>query len=209
MAFPKKKSRKIIVDNHKYLWIVNENLDCINLSIMSAEINGQKLFARFNYNTINKKSNKFSNPFIITPFTARQTIMYGLKKGYKPETKQRDLNLGNLSDTIDIKISGQENTRHLLKQIENLSLAQFVYSTKSDDELTIRKSVQKIINDCNQNILTKNWLFGLKVMVENLHKMKFKINHETLNLIKQIFDNEKIDWKKDFYWIDEFEIIEE
>ena len=46
-------------------------------------------------------------------------------------------------------------------------------------------------------------------MIENLHKIKFKIDDEILNLIKQIFENEKIDWKKDFYWIDEFEIIVE
>ena len=109
MSFPKKKSRKITVDNHKYLWIARENSGYdkwIDLSIMSAEDNGQKLFAQFNYNAIDKNSNEFVNPFVVTPFIVRQTINYGLKKGYNPKEKGKDFNLGNLSDKLDIKING-------------------------------------------------------------------------------------------------------
>jgi len=212
MSFPKNKSRKITIDNHKYLWIARGNSDydkCVNLSIMSAENNGQKLFAQFNYDTIDKNSNEFVNPFIVTPFVVRQTIIYGLKNGYNPQEKGKDLNLGNLSDKLDIEISGQENTRRLIRKIENLSLEQFVYSPKEDDEVAIRNNIQKILKDCNEHLLNEKWFKGLKIMIENLHKIKFKINGEILNLIKQIFEKENIDWKKDFYWIDEFEIITE
>nr|WP_321237059.1 hypothetical protein [uncultured Psychroserpens sp.] len=210
MSFPKKKSRKITVNNHKYLWIAKGKLGYnkwIDLSIISAENNGQKLFAQFSYDTTNTTSYEFPNP--LTPFIVRQTILYGLKKGYNPEKKGSDLNLGNLSNKIDLKVSGQENTQRLIKKIESLSIAQFAYGAKGNNETAIRNSVQKILKDCNAYIIKEKWFLGLKIMIENLHKIKFKINIEILNLIKQIFDNENIDWKKDFYWINEFEIIEE
>ncbi len=69
--------------------------------------------------------------------------------------------------------------------------------------------MQKILKHCNEHLLNERWFFGFKIMIENLHKIKFKIDDEILNLIKQIFKNENIDWKKDFSWIDEFEIIVE
>ncbi|EDP70774.1 hypothetical protein FBALC1_08443 [Flavobacteriales bacterium ALC-1] len=210
MSFPKKKSRKITVDNHKYLWIAKGKSGYnkwIDLSIMSAEINGQKLFAQFNYDTDNTTSYEFPNP--ITPFIVRQTIIYGLKNGYNPKEKGSDFNLGNLSNKLNLKISGQENTRRLVRKVENLSLAQFVYSPKENSDVVIRNSVEKILKDCNEYVLNEKWFLGFKIMIENLHKIKFKIDYEIQNLIKQIFKNENIDWKKDFNWVDEFEIITE
>ncbi|WP_299886043.1 hypothetical protein [uncultured Lacinutrix sp.] len=197
MSFPKKKSRKIIVNGHEYFWIASGDIEYdekLNLYIISAKTNGQKLIAQLDY---------------ITPHIVRQVIVYGLKNGYNPEEKGEDLNLGRLNDKLNIKVSGQENTRRFVKKVEYLNLIQFVYSSKKHSEITIRNSVQRIIEDCNEKILNEKWFLGFKIMIENLHKIKFKIDDDTLNLIKRILENENIDWKNDFYWIDEFEIVGE
>lgn len=212
MAFPKKKSRKITVDNHNYLWIARGkawNNEWIDLSIMSAEVNGQKLFAQYNYNTIDVNSNKYETPFIITPFIVRKTIIYGLENGYTPKQSGSNLNLGNLSNVFDVKVSGQENTRRLLRKVENFSFEQFRYSDKDEQQVRYRKNVQNIITEAKNNILNGEWFTVFIMLLKKLHNESYKIDNEILTLIKLIFKNETIDWKIDYYWIETFEIIEE
>lgn len=65
MALPKHK-RKIVVNHKTYYWIAKGKLEVINLSIEDAASN--KLFAKFDYNTIDDNGSYFVFPFVVTPY---------------------------------------------------------------------------------------------------------------------------------------------
>jgi len=100
VAFPKKKSRKITIDNHNFRWMVKGEFYGVKLSIISEEYNAQKLFANFRHNINGESACMYENPFIIEPELVKETILFGLSKGYMPEQKGNDLNLGDLSDEL-------------------------------------------------------------------------------------------------------------
>lgn len=100
MAFPKKKSRRIIVDNHPFRWMIKGDFYGVMLLIISEEHNAQKLFANFRHNVNGEKACMYNRPFIIEPNLVRKTILYGLSKGYYPQKKGDDLNLGDLSTEL-------------------------------------------------------------------------------------------------------------
>lgn len=104
MAFPKKKSRRIIVNNHQYRWMVNVDFYGVMLLIISEEYNGQKLFANFRHSINGEKSCMYDNPFIIEPELVKRTILFGLSKGYSPNQKGNDLNLGDLSQQLVLNL---------------------------------------------------------------------------------------------------------
>lgn len=102
MAFPKKKSRKIIIDNHPFRWMIKGDYYGVMLSIISEEYNGQKLFANFRHSINGKNSCMFVNPFIVEPNLVKKTILYGISNGYNPKEKGNDINLGDLSEELVI-----------------------------------------------------------------------------------------------------------
>lgn len=90
MAFPKNISRTIVVENIKYNWVASGNDNIINLIISLEENSGQKLLMSFEYlQTDNQKLFETK----ITPKTVEKAIKYGIRQGWKPELKQKDLNL--------------------------------------------------------------------------------------------------------------------
>ncbi len=104
MAFPKNKSRKIIVNEHPYRWMVKGDFYGVMLLIISEKHNAQKLFANFRHNINGEKACMYDNPFIIEPNLVRKTIILGLNKGYSPEQKGNDLNLGDLSQELVLNL---------------------------------------------------------------------------------------------------------
>ncbi|GAA0721864.1 hypothetical protein GCM10009430_23680 [Aquimarina litoralis] len=104
MAFPKKKSRRIIVNNHQYRWMVKGDFYGVMLLIISEEYNRQKLFANFRHSINGEKSCMYDNPFIIEPELVKRTILFGLSKGYSPNQKGNDLNLGDLSQQLVLNL---------------------------------------------------------------------------------------------------------
>lgn len=100
MAFPKKKSRKITVNNHPFKWMVKPDYYGVMLLIIFDEYNSQKLFANFRHKINGKNASMYNNPFIVEPNLVRKTILYGLLKGYSPEIKGNDINLGDLSNVL-------------------------------------------------------------------------------------------------------------
>ena len=102
MAFPKNKSRRIVVNNHSFRWKAKAYYKTIQLSVISEECNAQKLFATFQQSINGKNADKYSIPFIITSQLLKDTIIYGLSNGYTPENKGNDLDLGDLTSVIKI-----------------------------------------------------------------------------------------------------------
>lgn len=100
MAFPKKKSRKITIDNHDFRWIIKGDYNGVKLSVISEKYNAQKLFANFRHNINGESSCMYDNPFIVGPELVKKTILYGLMKGYSPEKKGNDFNLDDLSNEL-------------------------------------------------------------------------------------------------------------
>lgn len=93
MAFPKKISRTIVVENIKYDWVASGNDDIINLIICLKEKSGQKLHMNFDYL---QPENQVLIETKITPEIVKKAINYGIKHGWNPELKQKDLNLFNV-----------------------------------------------------------------------------------------------------------------
>ena len=98
MALPKKRYRKISVNDKQYYWIASGNDGHIDLIIVSGETSFQKLFAQFDYKS--DFISKTVRQFVITPKIVRQVIIYGLKNGWVPEQKGTDLNLGFIDGEI-------------------------------------------------------------------------------------------------------------
>lgn len=102
MAFPKKKSRRITVNNEVFRWVVNSNYTTVIIFIISETHNANKLFGYFRHKINGKEACYFRHPFIIEPHLVRKTILYGISKGYTLNEKCCDLNLGDLSEALVI-----------------------------------------------------------------------------------------------------------
>lgn len=110
MALPKKGSRNIVVDEVKYRWMGDaakfEGDDFAFLFIELSDDPRQKIKASFSWTKLNaaykKVNHKLSKVFDRPPsFVVRQTILYALENGWKPEEGGGVLDLGNLDDKLD------------------------------------------------------------------------------------------------------------
>ena len=75
---------------------------------MSVERGSQTLHCTLDYHqdVIAKTEHgvKIGNQFVVTPFTVRQVIEYGLDNGWKPGEAGKPLNLRAIDDKIDLKL---------------------------------------------------------------------------------------------------------
>lgn len=194
MSLPKKGSRKITVENITYLWVVKSNSERVNLTISPIE-NGQKIIANFDYNAEHKESNEFDNPFIITPHITREVIIFAIKNGYSTNEKSPEMNLGNLSKKIKLDFSGARKVKKFIQSIE-----QRISSEKFNPNE--KENIQFILNETKEFIQNGEWFIGFEIMVSNLDEMNFKVEEYELFLMKEIFKKAKVDWKKDWSWIE-------
>ncbi len=111
MAFNKKKKRHITVADQRFYWSATGGDGTIKLMIMT-EIEGSgKLLCYFDYHqdwvAIPCVPGSFSasNQFVITPYTVRQVIEYGLQNGWKPFEKSPNVSLGSLDEKIDLRLN--------------------------------------------------------------------------------------------------------
>ncbi|MCD2259986.1 hypothetical protein [Psychroserpens luteolus] len=102
MGIPKKGSRRIVIDNHQYRYMVSGNDGHIDLIIESDETNGQRLVVSFDYEP---KGIGFSQSHStqITPETVRKTIVYSLKNSWNPKLKGKihRINLSGRKEVIE------------------------------------------------------------------------------------------------------------
>lgn len=95
MAFPKKKSRTILIDNIKYQWLVGPN-DGYNIFVaQKAGVHGRIIEVYFD-TTINSYWVEFPNIDhsslkIITPRDSETIIRQALQLGWNPEEKGKPL----------------------------------------------------------------------------------------------------------------------
>lgn len=195
MSLPKKGSRKIKVNRIEYLWIAKGNGQDINL-IIAPKQNGVKIICSFDYDTEYKDSHLFANPFVITPYVVGEVIRFALNKGYSPEKKTTQMNLGNLTKKLKLNLSGERKTKQLIKLIE--SRIQF-----ENLEPQMVKAIRYIIKETQSLVQYGEWFVGFEIMVSNLDEINFKVTGEELALMKEIFKKAKVDYRKDWAWIEE------
>jgi len=188
MALPKKGSRKIKVATIDYLWMVKDNGKQINLIISPIE-NGAKILTSFNYNL---------GPalFIVKPYIVKEVILYAIKKGYSPTKKSKELNLGYILEKPDFKLLADRSFKKLINKIEKrIHINNFTIKEK--------QYIQSSLNDAKELILDGENLIALENLVSNLGEINFKAEPSELLLIKELFYDEHVDWKKDWGWIEE------
>ncbi|HAS46895.1 MAG TPA: hypothetical protein DCS93_40795 [Microscillaceae bacterium] len=110
MALPKKGSRSIVVEDIKYRWMGDAaNFEGDNFGLLFIEHYDnprQKIKATFSWTRLNNAYKKvghqlakaYDNP---PPYIVRQTILYGLKNGWKPNAGGGVLDLGNLDSQLN------------------------------------------------------------------------------------------------------------
>jgi hypothetical protein len=103
MAFPKNKSRRILVNDHAFRWMVNAHYKTVRLAVISETHNGQRLFATFQQTINGENATKYGSPFIVTPQHVSAVILYALENGYQPESREKDLDLGDITHKIHIQ----------------------------------------------------------------------------------------------------------
>ncbi len=135
MAFPKKGTRKITVNNIQYQYRIAADEWGVEVLIQAAK--GQVLSANFSHQatwTTNFKTEKeeliFTCPLqqkaIITPKIVRQIIEYGHTKGWHPSTNKGSVfGLGQLNEVIQIELKGTKIFPILQGKEVALSLEKF------------------------------------------------------------------------------------
>lgn len=113
MALPKKGLRKITVDGFVYGWSATGNDGWIHLTVAPLSCEGQLLTAGFGYHSQKVGETELPNGgyvyhqqqrMMITPGIVKQVIEYGLKVGWSPKQRQKQLDLGLLDNLIDLKL---------------------------------------------------------------------------------------------------------
>ncbi len=191
MALPKKGSRGIKVNNADYRWMASKNPRNINL-IIAPEDNGKKILASFDYNTEKADSTASSNPFIITPYVTREVILFALNNGYSSIQAKADLNLGNISRTLKLDLSGARKVKKLVQDLK----------TRFESSEINAVQILQVLNETTHFIQHGEWYVGFEIMLSNLDELNFKIESHELILIKEVFEKANVNWKKDWSWIE-------
>jgi len=106
--------------------------------------------------------------------------------------------LGNLTKVLKLDLSGAKKTKKLIQSIETRISSNKINSIE-------KEQIQVILKDTKEFIQHGEWFVGFEIMVTNLDEIYFKIEKEELILMKEIFQKAKVDWKKEWAWIEELE----
>lgn len=98
MSLPKKGSRKIVVNEQSFRYIISGNDGYIAVIIEAENTKGQRLHVAFDYGTV--------APAEITPAIIKKTIETGLQKGWKPFEKGKELHVSDGNHWILTDLSG-------------------------------------------------------------------------------------------------------
>lgn len=105
MALPKKRSRKIVVDEICYRYIVTGNDDYIDLILEQEEANGQRLTVSFRYHSVPSSTGRGTiQRNQITPAVVKRTIHYALDNGWTPNQKEKELRMSFVDDKIQLNL---------------------------------------------------------------------------------------------------------
>ena len=110
MALPKKGSRRIVVNDIEYRWIGDAaHFEGDDFGVLCIELYNnprQKVKASFTWNRLNREYKKVNHRLCKVidnppPYIVRQTILYALDNGWKPDSGGGLLDLGNLDDKLN------------------------------------------------------------------------------------------------------------
>ncbi len=197
MAFPKKKSRKIIVNKQAYRWMTNDDGPSVTLSVSPESGHGSKLFARFDYDLNVPQSDRFQQA--ITPFVTRWVILYALTQGYTPSERGKDMKLGDLSRKIMEELTGAKMTARLLQMLSKRLSANPPDPETADD-------VKAMITDTRHLLDHGEWFIGFENLLSNLDEIDFKLSAQEIELLKAIGAKGNSNWRKDFPWIENLQM---
>ncbi|OGC06904.1 hypothetical protein A2526_01025 [candidate division WOR-1 bacterium RIFOXYD2_FULL_36_8] len=118
MSLPKKKSRKIIVNGVKYRWLgfatKYEGDDYAEIFVELFDNPRKKIKATFTFSKLQKKYKEVGHKLFVPadkppPYIVRQTIIYALKNGWKPDEEGGVLDLGNLDEKLDYSLMKKQD----------------------------------------------------------------------------------------------------
>jgi len=198
VSLPKRGSRKIIVESISYRWKAKGTGEYVNLVIAPLD-NGQKILAHFDYDTERVGSNAFNDPFIVTPYVARAVILFAIKNGYTPNGIATEMNLGNLTKKLALPFPVIRKTKQLIKKIEQRISAEGI------DPMELKSTLYNL-KETKHYISYGECYIGFEMMLSNFYEDNFKVTEEELRLIKEIFQKARVDWEKDWSWIEELTI---
>jgi hypothetical protein len=191
MAFPKKKSRKILVHGNSYYWICSRGGEYTefqnNISVIAADVtNSKKLFANMNYASYGFDG---LSCFPISPYIIRQIIELGIQKGYDPLNGDSDLNLGEVSDAI---ILNQETKLKILLN----HVTKTYQESKFDKEYSMFKnkdqSVEDITTQVNTYIENEEWMSGFKYLEKMIVDLDLVENTQIIGFIERVRREESL-----------------
>ncbi|MFK7786018.1 MAG: hypothetical protein AB8B56_12920 [Crocinitomicaceae bacterium] len=105
MGLPKKRSRKIVVDDICYRYIVTGNDDYIDLILEQEDVQGQRLTVSFRYHSIMAKTGPGTiQRNQITPVVVKRTIHYALDEGWTPNQKQKELRMNFIDEKVQLNL---------------------------------------------------------------------------------------------------------
>jgi hypothetical protein len=92
MSLPKKKSRRIVIENETYRWIVSQDAGYISVTAQTEAGVGAKLEALLSHNSPILSENNSPKvtyggitDYIVTPGTIAQIISWALENGWQPK----------------------------------------------------------------------------------------------------------------------------
>lgn len=102
MALPQKRLRRITVNGTRYGWVASMNSGWIDLVISPLDNKGQRLSAAFHFYYVQEEGKPLEHVFHVTPSIVKQVIEYGLKNGWQPDKRGKELAAGYMDDRIDM-----------------------------------------------------------------------------------------------------------
>lgn len=165
MAISKKGTRKIHVEGRDYRWKANISSGFYNVII--ATENGEKITAFIDLELKNTKSK-----IKVTPFIIRQVILLAMDKN-KLSDKQSLIKIGNVTELIDLDISGERKLKSLLKSIE-------------ENESTFTDNINFVVQQSKHFLKYGEWIVAYEILVDNLYEEDYELTEQQERLVKEI-----------------------
>ncbi|MEO1514302.1 MAG: MafI family immunity protein [Bacteroidota bacterium] len=200
MALPKNRRRKIVVHQQTYYWIVNANDGWFDIVIQAESGEGQKIIAQFGFETKNEAGEMYSKHFEMSSYLVRETILYGLRNGFEPEVKKKDMKLFDIWRELDLDIPGKRKTVKLVEKVENRLLTPT--SGLSAEE---REEVRSFFKETREFLQYNEWFLGFETLLDGLYENEWRLDKGEWTLVKEILRSKNILAKDDWAWVNELQ----
>lgn len=112
MGLPKKGSRKILIDDVNYSYMISGNDGFIDLILELDDSRGQRLTVSFDYHHLQEeKKTELGETYTsltqtnqITPGVVRQAIHYGIENGWTPNQKSKEIRMNFIDDKVKLNL---------------------------------------------------------------------------------------------------------